>query len=219
MTMLKAACPDTQSDVLAGLSIGGRDAGLLAARARTFGDELAGLVSCPSCNESLELTVETTQLQKARRLVGVDDLRIETGGFTVTFRLPTSVDLFAIDRRKDAAANRLVLLARCVLSAEHDGAAIAADRLPEEIVELVAERMGEVDAQADVQVPLSCASCGHTWLADFDIGSFLWREIETTAVRLLDEVHTLASVYGWREADILALSAPRRHAYLQMIGA
>jgi hypothetical protein len=30
-------------------------------------------------------------------------------------------------------------------------------------------------------------------------------------------VHLLASAYGWPEADILALSAPRRAAYLQRV--
>ena len=37
------------------------------------------------------------------------------------------------------------------------------------------------------------------------------------AVRLLGEVHELASAYGWREHDVLALSPWRRQAYLQMV--
>jgi hypothetical protein len=32
------------------------------------------------------------------------------------------------------------------------------------------------------------------------------------------EVHTLAAMYGWRETDILAMSAWRRQRYLEMIG-
>jgi hypothetical protein len=50
----------------------------------------------------------------------------------------------------------------------------------------------------------------------FDIGRYLWEELRAQAVRLLHEVHTLARFYGWREADILALSAARRHAYLEL---
>jgi hypothetical protein len=31
------------------------------------------------------------------------------------------------------------------------------------------------------------------------------------------EVHRLARVYGWREADILSMSASRRQFYLEMV--
>jgi hypothetical protein len=34
---------------------------------------------------------------------------------------------------------------------------------------------------------------------------------------MLVEVHKLASAYGWREADILAMSATRRSMYLNII--
>jgi hypothetical protein len=51
----------------------------------------------------------------------------------------------------------------------------------------------------------------------FDIVSFLWREIASAAQRLLQEVHLLASVYSWHEANILSMSPQRRNAYLQLI--
>ena len=38
------------------------------------------------------------------------------------------------------------------------------------------------------------------------------------ALRTLAEVHRLASAYGWREQDILALSPARRQLYLGMVG-
>jgi hypothetical protein len=52
----------------------------------------------------------------------------------------------------------------------------------------------------------------------FDIVPYLWTEINAWAMRLLREIHSLATAYGWREADILAMSAVRRHWYLEMIG-
>ena len=51
----------------------------------------------------------------------------------------------------------------------------------------------------------------------FDIGAFLWSEIEACASRLLAEVDALARAYGWRERDILAMSGIRRAAYLDMV--
>ena len=35
----------------------------------------------------------------------------------------------------------------------------------------------------------------------------------------LAEVHALAAAYGWTEAEVLALSAARRRAYLELVGA
>jgi hypothetical protein len=66
---------------------------------------------------------------------------------------------------------------------------------------------------------MSCPACQHEWLAMFDILSFFWTEIEAWAYRTLRQVHTLASAYGWREADVLAISAWRRQRYLEMVGA
>jgi hypothetical protein len=82
----------------------------------------------------------------------------------------------------------------------------------------VAERMAQADPQAEVQLALTCPACQHEWLATFDILSFFWIEINAWALRLLQEVHRLASAYGWRETDILGLSSWRRQFYLEMIG-
>jgi len=69
-----------------------------------------------------------------------------------------------------------------------------------------------------VRLDLACPSCGHLGQAIFDISAIFWAEISAQARRLLREIHLLASAYGWREADILAMSARRRQAYLEMIG-
>jgi hypothetical protein len=79
--------------------------------------------------------------------------------------------------------------------------------------------MSNADPMADIHLALNCPSCEHKWMAPFDIVAFLWREISAAARRLLREVHTLASAYGWTESEILALSPVRRRAYLEMIGA
>jgi hypothetical protein len=70
----------------------------------------------------------------------------------------------------------------------------------------------------DVQLSLACPACKRQWETAFDIASFLWGEIHAWAQRVLREVATLARVYGWREADILSMSAGRRQAYLELIG-
>jgi hypothetical protein len=68
-----------------------------------------------------------------------------------------------------------------------------------------------------VQLSLTCPDCDARWDAPLDIASFLWSEVQAWALRTLADVHTLARAYGWAEADILALSPPRRQAYLELI--
>jgi hypothetical protein len=79
--------------------------------------------------------------------------------------------------------------------------------------------MAEADPLADIQIAISCPACAQGWRAAFDILTFLWSEIEAWAWRMLSDVHTLASAYGWCERDILALSPTRRQFYLEMVGA
>jgi hypothetical protein len=77
--------------------------------------------------------------------------------------------------------------------------------------------MAERDPQAELLLDLTCPACAHRWEAPFDIVPFFWTEIATEAKRLLREVHTLARSYGWREADVLAMSATRRRSYLEVL--
>ncbi len=76
--------------------------------------------------------------------------------------------------------------------------------------------MAEQDPQAEILLDVACPACGHAWQTLLDIVDFVWREVSAGATRLLEEVHTLARAYHWREADILALSSRRRQAYLEM---
>ena len=65
---------------------------------------------------------------------------------------------------------------------------------------------------------LSCDECQHAWLLPFDLGAFLWTEVDMKARAMIGEVHVLATAYGWSERDVLALSDTRRAAYLAMVG-
>jgi len=89
--------------------------------------------------------------------------------------------------------------------------------LPENVIAAVSERMAQLDPQGDIQLTLTCPKCGHEWLSPLDIASYLWREICAWAGRTLNEIHLIASAYGWRETDILTLSPQRRRTYLELI--
>src|SRR5205085_11086948 len=116
-------------------------------------------------------------------------------------RMPNRGDRSTLVGYSDVAQARQLLLSRCSVQASKDGIAVSVEDLPETITEALAAQMDERDPQAEMELDLKCAACGHHWQVLFDIVSFFWTEIAIYAKRLLGEVHILAQVYGWRELD------------------
>jgi hypothetical protein len=217
LTRLAAACPELTGDELAALSIGQRDARLLTVRERTSGPRLNGYVECPRCAERLEFDVAVADLRVAEDPDMEEKAwELVTGALALRFRLPNSGDLATVLGCEDPSAARNLLVQRCVLEANRDGVPVAASELPADVIAGLARRMSECDPQAEVLLDLRCPACDHAWQALFDIVAFFWAELAAQAKRLLREVHTLARAYGWREADILGMSARRRQFYLEM---
>jgi hypothetical protein len=217
LILLGAACPDDSPEELARLPIGERDTRLLELRESTFGPELNSFSSCPACGEKLELAVNASELRAGHEGEQPTDMKLAVDEYEVSFRLPNSFDLMAAAGAGEAERGRALILGRCVSSALCGGEEVSAGELPESVVEAIAARMGELDPQADIRLALKCPVCGNQYSATFDIESFFWAEINAWASRLLGEVHVLASAYGWREADILNMSALRRQCYLNLV--
>jgi hypothetical protein len=218
LTILAAAEPDQARRELARLPSGRRDARLLGVYARTFGSHIAGQGRCPKCEGRVEFSLDAHELLSVSAgEVGEAPLEEASEGFAVMYRLPDSYDLAAIAQLSDVAEARQTLLQRCILQATRDGAEVDPDQAPDGVVARVVEQMATHDPLAEIELALACPTCGQRWQLFFDIASFLWLKIEMRARRLLREVHTLARAYGWREADILALSPGRRQAYLEMV--
>lgn len=216
LLLLTLACPTIPPDDLRDLTVGQRNARLLMLRQITLGSLAQCFVKCPLCDESLEFTINVAAIQQPepttlRYTLSLDD-------FNVSFRLPNSLDLAEVVSCADIEAGRRFLLERCIEGAQQHNQPVAVASLPEQVIVAIAESMVEHDPQAEIRLALHCHACQHTWSTIFDIVSFFWTEIEAQAKRLLREVHVLARAYGWREADILALSPARRQCYLELVG-
>lgn len=217
LTILVAARPALTWDDLAALSLGQRDGCLLQVWEQTFGPQLDSYAECPQCCERLEFQLSATQLRSGVQAVTDTDHIWHADEYAIRFRLPNSHDLAAIVACSEPASARQLLLSRCVLAASRDGAPMMPDALPATIITGLAEHLATCDPLAEILLDLVCPACDVHWQAQFDIAAFLWAELAVAAKRLLRDVHTLARAYGWREADILALSAVRRQCYLSLV--
>jgi hypothetical protein len=202
---------------LAALPLGARDRLLLELRQSALGSRIQCESRCPACDERVEFGVRVPALECETAGAASDACEIEHGDWRVAFRLPTTADLIGCAEGSRDAARRIVL--RCVLAARRGDAQVAPDTLPDAVVEAVAERCADLDPQADIELELACPTCGHGWHSPFDIAAFLWNELESWATRMLDDIHVIASRYGWSEAAILNLSPSRRRYYLERLQA
>ncbi len=219
LTLLAFACPEIPSLQLASLSIGQRDAYLLTLREITFGQKMNSLAECPNCGDRLEFDLNIPDIRVAEiSLPKVEKYNLKVEGVELQFRLPNSQDLAAIVSYKDVNTANSLLMQRCILQANKSGDSLAYNDLSATVVNQLVQQMAEYDPQAEVLLNLSCPACEHSWQLLFDIVSFFWTELTARAKRLLQEVHTLARFYGWREADILSMSGIRRQMYLDLIG-
>lgn len=218
LALLAAGCPESSVESLAALSIGRRDAGLLRLREWAFGPQLAGTSDCPECGELLEMSFAADDIRGADES-GPEVFSLAADEYEIDFRLPNSLDLIVIEKieAEDRDTLKEVLIERCVLDARCRGEQVQISNLPEDVIAALSQRMADVDPQSDVRLSLNCPSCSHSWTALFDIVSFFWREIDAWAKRVLQEVHILASAYGWRERDILMMNPGRRAIYLEML--
>lgn len=221
LAWLAAAWPEAAWEELAALPVGRRDARLLALYRDTFGPRLELWAACPGCGQDLDLALDADELLARAGEPADGESEAAAGdltcnGFTVRFRALSGADLAAADRADGAEARR-ALAEQAVLAALSGGEPVPAAELPEEVVTQLAERLAALDPLAEVFLDLACPSCGHSWRPRLDVADCLEQELERAAHRLLEEVHALARGYGWREADVLAMSPRRRRLYLELL--
>ena len=212
LAFLEAAQPEYPREELAALPLGERDRRLLFLRELSFGDRLEGCCECPHCGATAQFELACSALRWGS--CEPEEREVRVGEYTLRVRPLDSIDVAAAAGAPDVAAARRILLERCVIRAQRNGAVVDAGALPDTASPAIAEAALAADPMAELMLDLACPACGHRWQPDLDIVHVLWAELEARAQRLLSEVHVLARAYGWREADILGMSPARRAAYL-----
>ncbi len=218
LDLLALAFPEQDMAALAALPVGRRDGLLMQLREHLFGPRLDLIAACPHCHEQLESRMALGDMRPPDADAGADQAGapLDMDGYRIAFRPPSSADLLALPPGLAIDAARDWLCQRCLTEVRApDGALAGHAALGPALRRELARKMAEADPLADLELAFACPACGHGWQAVFDIGNFLWRELQAWALRTLGEVHQLARAYGWSEAQVLALSPARRQRYLE----
>ena len=205
------ARPDLAADAVADLNLGALTADLLRMHAAAFGPALSCITDCQHCGEPLELTLDADTLLRS---MSDSSARAPIEAAGLLLRAPSTRDLAAVADERDATHAARVLLARC---AGIDASRVA--QLPASSVEEAEAAIEALDPNADIAFEVHCELCGARSAAQLDMAVLLWRQIDLRARGLLQDIHVLASVYGWTEGEILGLSAQRRATYRAMVSA
>jgi hypothetical protein len=217
-------CEPVSRDDVRSLTVGDREALLLQSRRLHAGDRMPCVLICPSpdCGEKLHLDLRVADLlvppyRQARERY---EVRVGEGeaAYRVTFRLPNGFDQEAAAAlaRTDLEAAVDRLLRRCVESVvADDGTAV--EGFPAAVRDQLPAMMAELDAQAEIDLRITCAACGGAFAAVFDTADYLRQEFEAGLRHLDHEVHLLAYHYHWSPSEILGMSARQRARYLRVL--
>jgi hypothetical protein len=209
LLLFALAAPEIELDELADRPLGQRNLALLRLRRELFGDRLDACVDCPGCSERLEFPLSASALGGPATAAGqASTFEVDGHGF----RLPSTRDLARVADELEpqrAAARLLSALATTELAPALEASS--------EFLARFETALESADPCGDLALDLECPSCHREWTAPFDVATFVWDELERRAQHWLDDVHLLASAYGWSESQTLALSESRRRAYLERV--
>lgn len=216
ITILAAALPEKTPDELAKMPLGQRNRYLMALREAHFGKQLQCLVDCNHCHDSLEFSLDMTLLYPDTDKP-VYQQTMSIGDYYITFRPLNSFDLAAALKQSDQNLVQRFLVQACLLEVSYRNKILAHSAFPDHLIEPLAEQIKAADPLAEILLPFNCPICKQRSEVLFDIAAYLWDELIAELKQALQEVHVLASTYGWSESDILAMSAKHRQFYLHAI--
>jgi hypothetical protein len=214
VTMLSIALPDCGQARLSALPIAERNRMLLRLHELSFGPFLHVFAVCPACAARLEFAVPVADMAASLETQSPQaPITWTEAGRHYQLRPATTDDLIATLDVTDVRTAQELLLERCLeVSPPHETAQLSSS--PE-----VLQKFEQMHGTAELACAIECPGCSSAELQDLDIARFLWTEVRNAALRLLGEIHELASAYGWSEQAIARMGAGRREAYLEMVGA
>ena len=215
--LLSLVLTDMPGDQIDDLSIGDRNHVLLSLRNALFGPILNAFVECPACSEALEMPISLQDLRFDELTPLPASHRISSQSLSATVRLPNGHDLAELADVDTVAEGRSLLFSRCVSDLCLQGRPVEISELDETSLEILESLIEALDPRMELLFDLCCPACNYRWQSLLDAATYLWREFDTHARELLENIHLLATAYGWSESDILAMSDTRRRYYVERL--
>jgi len=168
-----------------------RDALLAALHRLCWGDRIEATLRCP-CGEPFDMDFRLSDLQK--------QLRENQQDMEHPWRVPVAEDELAVAALPAKEAVR-ALARRCGV----------------DDLEAAAQCLDVLAPILDVDLQATCPECGRSQSTRFDVQSYLLQRVLGERENLLDDVHILASCYGWSLGEILDLPRGTRQSLVRRI--
>jgi hypothetical protein len=204
-----------QPEQLTGLHAGDRDRMLAEVYRRIYGQRVESTVNCSQCGEAFDLEFSLSNLLESLNSGEVTEQveQREDGSYALAdglcFRLPTAEDEYAVLGLSPENAERELLL-RCIQNLPED---LDLDSRAQQI-QAVMESVAPI---VDLELDARCPECGQGQQVHFDLQHFLLAALSAERNKLMAEIHSLASSYGWSLADILNLPRSQRRSLAGLI--
>lgn len=177
-----------------------------------YGPRIESNIVCSNCDSEFEVSFSLKEaLTSAFPDEALQD-RYEcdtTGAFKIDnkgrFRLPNGSDELRIQGLPSEEAEE-ILLANCLVEGDFSA-------LGEEVREAI-QRLAPVP---DLDIDAVCPECQHSQSAHFVLQSYFLTSLVQERPRLLNEIHLLATTYGWSLNEILSLPRNQRRAFVELI--
>jgi hypothetical protein len=213
IAFLQAGLEDSHGAPLdaAQLPVGDLDLLVVVHRRELLGDGFVAEDTCASCSARVDVHFSLTDFAAHHRPRGARAAApaAEPGWWRlrsadVSFRLPRAGDVLAVAGSSNA---RQSLEQRCVRGT-----------LDARIRRLVDRAMRALGPTLRADVAGRCPDCCADVLLDVDARELCIAELRFLASAVFDDVHLIASAYGWSEATVLDLPSARRRRYADLIG-
>jgi hypothetical protein len=192
------------------LPVADGEAMLLEIRRAVVGETIEAAVTCPAdaCGGTIDVSFSIAGYLAHHRPRRVPPVTCEDGPWLaerdgIAFRLPTLRDQVEVSGAPEADRE---LLSRCLRTPADAAGRRRVQRLMERLAPALSDYVGG-----------DCPMCGARVEVYFDVEQFVLRELRDVASFLHEEIHLIASRYGWSEAEIVALPRSRRAAYAARI--
>ena len=195
------------------MNISSRVACLAALAGAETHNEIDFTVACPPpCAQPIETSITVDEVLEVASRATQSQFYCDFGGRAFILRRPTGADqaTWLAAGYPDAETARSSILRDLIV--EGSGAEVS----PPIVAELD-QALDEHDPLLRCTVDVVCPFCGAISSHDLPLAETALGVVRGVQSRMTQAVHTLASRYGWSEADILSLPRWRRDVYLSLI--